>query len=91
MLFINQKYSFNMSILRLQRGSQSYVFPIQLSDQILPPPIFYGTIAPVLIWTLVNKLFLEPYEEEKKRIELQKKRAAYREQYVKQPEQDNTI
>jgi len=66
--------------LRLQRGSQAYVFPIQLSDQILPPPVFYGTIAPMIIWTIVNKLFLEPYEEEKKRTELLKKRAAYKEQ-----------
>lgn len=65
---------------RLQRGNQAYVFPVHLSDQILPPPIFYGTVAPILVWTLINKLFLEPYEEEKKRRELEKKRAAYKEQ-----------
>ncbi|CAL8093021.1 unnamed protein product [Orchesella dallaii] len=66
--------------LRLTRGNQTYIFPIQLSDQILPPPIFYGTVAPVILWTLISKLFLEPYEEEKKRLEKEKQKAAYKEQ-----------
>lgn len=71
---------FLIFIHRLQRGNQAYIFPIQLSDQILPPPIFYGTLAPLIIWTLVSKVFLEPYEEEKKRLEKEKQKAAYREQ-----------
>lgn len=46
--------------LRVSRSNQVYLFPIQLSDEILPAPIIYGTLIPGVLWLLAKKLFIDP-------------------------------
>lgn len=66
-------------ILRMKviRANQSYIFPIQLSDEIIPSAIAYGTLTPILIYLTVKKLFIEPYEKTKEKEEKEKKQKAY--------------
>ena len=60
--------------IRLNRASQTYNFPIHLSDEILFQPLFYGTVTPMIAWYVLKKLILEPWEaKESKKVEKQHK------------------
>ena len=65
--------------LKLTRSSQTYVFPFHLSDEILPQPIFYGTICPVVLWFTIKKLVLEPLEVKRREEKRRRKREANKE------------
>jgi len=52
--------------LKLTRATQTYLFPFQLSDEVMLQPIFYGTVAPLIAWLTVKKLILEPMELKRK-------------------------
>ncbi|XP_055837897.1 dnaJ homolog subfamily C member 11 [Episyrphus balteatus] len=60
--------------LKLIRSNQTYVFPIHLSDEIVPAAIFYATIAPVIGWFLIKKTLIDPMNQERKSIEIKKTR-----------------
>lgn len=54
--------------IRLNRASQTYNFPIQLSEEVLPSAIFYGTVVPLVLWYTIKILVIKPYvNREKKR------------------------
>jgi DnaJ family protein C protein 11 len=42
------------------------MFPIQLSEDILPSAIFYGSLVPVAFYFVLNKFVIEPYIKDKK-------------------------
>lgn len=46
---------------RLNRASQTYLFPIHLTEQILPSAVFYATVAPLVLYLAVQKLIITPY------------------------------
>ncbi|XP_022337606.1 dnaJ homolog subfamily C member 11-like [Crassostrea virginica] len=56
-----------------RRGQQSYFFPIQLSEQVLPSSIFYGTFLPTVAYFAVKKLIIDPYVRRKESEDLKKK------------------
>jgi DnaJ family protein C protein 11 len=62
-------------LLRLKfiRGSQTFTFPLQLSQDIIPSAIFYATIAPVLGYLILDRLVIRPYNRFEQERE-QKKR-----------------
>lgn len=60
----------------MSRGSQVYSFPIHLCEEILPSPIFYATIAPLITWALVKKLIVDPIARETAQREKEKQREA---------------
>ena len=62
--------------VKLVRASQTYTFPIHLSDEILLQPLFYGTITPLIVWYTLKKLVFDPLEAKKKAEERQKQREA---------------
>ncbi|KAG0444493.1 hypothetical protein HPB47_013733 [Ixodes persulcatus] len=53
--------------LKLNRASQTYVFPILLSEEPLPSAIFYGTITPLVGWYILQTFVIVPYTERQKR------------------------
>lgn len=55
--------------VRLVRASQAYTFPIHLSDEIMLQPVFYGTIAPLIVWYTLKKLVFDPIEDRKQEEE----------------------
>jgi len=65
--------------LKVTRANQTYLFPFHLSDEILLQPIFYGTIAPILMWLTVKKLVIEPYRARKQEIERERQRETNKE------------
>ena len=62
---------------RLTRGNQVYNFPIHLCDEVLPSPIFYGTVAPVVAWVIVRRLIVEPYVQQQKAQDIERHRAMH--------------
>lgn len=46
---------------RLNRASQTYFFPIHLTDQLLPSAVFYATVGPLVVYLAVHRLIIRPY------------------------------
>lgn len=55
-----------LSHLRLARASQNYLFPIHLTDQLLPSAIFYATVGPLLAYMAIHRLIVIPYTKAQK-------------------------
>lgn len=54
------------SQLRLARASQNYLFPIHLTDQLLPSAMFYATVGPLLAYMAIHRLIVIPYTKAQK-------------------------
>ncbi|XP_068598743.1 dnaJ homolog subfamily C member 11-like [Brachionichthys hirsutus] len=64
--------------IKLARASQTYLFPIHLTDQLLPSAVFYATVGPLLVYTVIHRLVIIPYTQTQKEqeLELQRKSSA---------------
>lgn len=60
--------------LRLNRASQTYMFPILLSEELLPSAIFYGTITPLVSWYVLQTFVIKPYTQRQKKREAERAR-----------------
>ncbi|XP_023162499.1 dnaJ homolog subfamily C member 11 [Drosophila hydei] len=58
--------------LKIIRSNQSYVFPIHLSDEIVPAAVFYATVTPIIAWFFVKKTIMDPMEADRKSIEVER-------------------
>lgn len=52
--------------IRLTRANQVYSFPIHLCEEMLPAPIFYATIVPLVTYIIIKKGFVDPFVEKEK-------------------------
>lgn len=59
------------------RNQQNYLFPIILSEEILPTSIFYGTALPLLGFYLVKSFFIDPYIAKKEAADLEEEKAQH--------------
>ncbi|XP_031705174.1 dnaJ homolog subfamily C member 11-like [Anarrhichthys ocellatus] len=64
--------------IKLARASQTYLFPVHLTDQLLPSAVFYATVGPVLLYMAIHRLIIIPYTQAQKEqdLELQRKSSA---------------
>lgn len=67
---------------RLHRASQTYATTILLCEEILPAPIIYGTLVPLLSWMALQKLIIQPYLKQQKQAELLKQRETNKSRYM---------
>jgi DnaJ homolog subfamily C member 11 len=51
--------------IRFDRASQSFIFPIHLSTELVPSAIFYGALAPICVYYVAKKMIIDPYIKEK--------------------------
>ncbi|XP_064350182.1 dnaJ homolog subfamily C member 11 isoform X1 [Camelus dromedarius] len=58
----------------LNRASQTYFFPIHLTDQLLPSAVFYATVGPLVAYFAMHRLIIKPYLRAQKEKELEKQR-----------------
>lgn len=70
------------STFRLIRSSQSYIFPIHLSEEIVPAAIFYATFTPLVVWFVVKKTILEPMDAEQKLRNIEKIKEANKKRLI---------
>uniref|UniRef100_A0A3B3Z408 DnaJ homolog subfamily C member 11 n=1 Tax=Poecilia mexicana TaxID=48701 RepID=A0A3B3Z408_9TELE len=52
--------------IKLSRASQTYLFPVHLTDQLLPSAVFYATVGPLLAYVAVHRLIIIPYTKAQK-------------------------
>ncbi|XP_037828288.1 dnaJ homolog subfamily C member 11 [Lucilia sericata] len=57
---------------KVTRSQQTYIFPIHLSEEIVPAAVFYATVTPVIVWFFVKKSIIEPMQADRKNIEIEK-------------------
>ncbi|XP_058848948.1 LOW QUALITY PROTEIN: dnaJ homolog subfamily C member 11-like [Acipenser ruthenus] len=60
--------------IKLNRASQTYFFPIHLTDQLLPSAVFYATVGPLVFYLAMQRLVIHPYLSAQKEQELEKQR-----------------
>ncbi|GFY47871.1 dnaJ homolog subfamily C member 11 [Trichonephila inaurata madagascariensis] len=58
--------------LKFNRANQTFLFPIMLSEELIPSAVFYGTAAPILGWYILKMVYIDPYNERQKRRETEK-------------------
>ncbi|KAL6111719.1 dnajc11 [Pungitius sinensis] len=57
--------------IKLARASQTYLFPVHLTDQLLPSAVFYATVGPLLVYLAIHRLIIIPYTQAQKEQELE--------------------
>ncbi|KAJ9599175.1 hypothetical protein L9F63_010352 [Diploptera punctata] len=60
--------------LKLVRANQVYLFPIHLSEEVIPSPVFYATVTPLIAWAVIKKLVVDPIAHTEKEREKEKQR-----------------
>ncbi|XP_039330415.1 dnaJ homolog subfamily C member 11 [Saimiri boliviensis] len=60
--------------VKLNRASQTYFFPIHLTDQLLPSAVFYATVGPLVVYFAMHRLIIKPYLRAQREKELEKQR-----------------
>ncbi|KAJ8400239.1 hypothetical protein AAFF_G00399330 [Aldrovandia affinis] len=58
--------------IKLSRASQTYFFPIHLTDQLLPSAVFYATAGPLVFYLAMQRLVIIPYVRAQKEQHLVK-------------------
>ncbi|XP_063695927.1 dnaJ homolog subfamily C member 11 [Culicoides brevitarsis] len=58
--------------LKLIRSKQSYIFPIHLSEEIIPAAVFYATVTPLVAFFVIKKAIIDPMNDEKKQRKIEK-------------------
>lgn len=64
--------------LKLIRASQSYIFPIHLSEDIVPAAVFYATLTPIVAWFVLKKVLIEPMNAEKRQRDIEKMKEVHK-------------
>ncbi|TRY56603.1 hypothetical protein DNTS_003516 [Danionella cerebrum] len=60
--------------IKLNRASQTYLFPIHLTEQLLPSAVFYATVGPLVFYLAIQRLVIKPYLRAQQEQELEKQR-----------------
>ncbi|KAL0268402.1 UNVERIFIED_CONTAM: hypothetical protein PYX00_010358 [Menopon gallinae] len=68
--------------IKLSRRNQVYNFPILLSEEVMPSPIFYATVTPLFAWLLIKKLVIDPIKREQRLKTKEKQREANKNRLV---------
>ncbi|XP_038216750.1 dnaJ homolog subfamily C member 11 isoform X2 [Zerene cesonia] len=58
--------------LKWSCASQTIVVPIHLCEEVIPAPVFYATVVPVVSWLMLKKLILDPITREKQERDRQR-------------------
>ncbi|KAL8587316.1 hypothetical protein ACOMHN_045563 [Nucella lapillus] len=77
--------------IRVYRGSQTFLFPIHLSENLSPSAIMYGTVVPVAAYFIIKKLIVDPFLKQQKEQELEKKREENAEKLAKKKQEARAV
>ncbi|KPM02769.1 DnaJ-like protein 2 [Sarcoptes scabiei] len=73
--------------IKLIRNNQTYIMPIILSEELMPAPIFYGTILPMVAFYLVKNFLWSRYLKKLDQEEDEQKNQFHREETFEQKKQ----
>ncbi|OQR72486.1 dnaJsubfamily C member 11-like [Tropilaelaps mercedesae] len=66
------------------RGGQTFAFPLQLSVDVNPSAILYGTVVPLVAYFIFNKFAVEPYYAQQRKTATAKLRETNRRKVAEQ-------
>ncbi|XP_011202120.2 dnaJ homolog subfamily C member 11 [Bactrocera dorsalis] len=69
---------------KIVRSNQSYIFPIHLSEEIVPAAVFYATVTPVLMWFFIKKSILDPMRLDQKNADIEKAKRSNEQRLTRQ-------
>uniref|UniRef100_A0A182PVS3 J domain-containing protein n=1 Tax=Anopheles epiroticus TaxID=199890 RepID=A0A182PVS3_9DIPT len=58
--------------IKIVRSTQTYLFPIHLSEEIIPAAVFYATVTPLLTYFVLKKMLFDPMNEATKQKNIEK-------------------
>ncbi|XP_045531393.1 dnaJ homolog subfamily C member 11 [Pieris brassicae] len=58
--------------LKWSCSTQTIVVPIHLCEEVVPAPVFYATVVPMVSWLIIKKLVLDPISRERQERERQR-------------------
>lgn len=58
--------------LKLIRSSQTYIFPIHLSEEVIPAAVFYATVTPLIAFFVIKKTIIDPMNNEQRQRNIEK-------------------
>ncbi|XP_013146507.1 PREDICTED: dnaJ homolog subfamily C member 11 [Papilio polytes] len=58
--------------LKWSCSSQTIVVPMHLCDEVMPSPVFYATVVPLVSWLVLKKMVLDPIVKERQERERQR-------------------
>ncbi|XP_053681347.1 dnaJ homolog subfamily C member 11 [Anopheles nili] len=58
--------------IKIVRSTQTFLFPIHLSDEIIPAAVFYATVTPLLTYCVLKKMLFDPLNETAKQKHIEK-------------------
>jgi len=64
--------------IKFTRASHIYLFPIHLCEEVLPSPIFYATITPLIVFGVTKKLIIDPINNERLKNKRQRQKDNYK-------------
>ncbi|KAJ8319850.1 hypothetical protein KUTeg_001437 [Tegillarca granosa] len=76
--------------IRLVRGQQIFLVPIQLSEEILPASMLYGTVVPMVIYSAIKKFVVDPYIKKTQEENIEKKKEEMSERLSEKKKQAET-
>lgn len=68
--------------LKIVRSTQSYIFPIHLSEEIVPAAVFYATVVPLVSWFVLKKIIIEPMNAEQRQRNIEKIKETNKKRFV---------
>uniref|UniRef100_A0A182JRE3 J domain-containing protein n=1 Tax=Anopheles christyi TaxID=43041 RepID=A0A182JRE3_9DIPT len=57
---------------RVVRSTQTYLFPIHLSEEIIPAAVFYATVTPLVTYFVLKKMLFDPMNEATKQKNIER-------------------
>ncbi|XP_018783556.1 PREDICTED: dnaJ homolog subfamily C member 11 [Bactrocera latifrons] len=69
---------------KIVRSNQSYIFPIHLSEEIVPAAVFYATVTPVLMWFFIKKSILDPIRLDQRNADIEKAKRSNEQRLIRQ-------
>lgn len=69
--------------IKVTRGQQTFMFPIKLSEQLMPSAVFYGTAFPMMVYFIVRKLIVDPYIKDQEDQDIEKKKRDHADTLIK--------
>uniref|UniRef100_A0A182QHK4 J domain-containing protein n=1 Tax=Anopheles farauti TaxID=69004 RepID=A0A182QHK4_9DIPT len=58
--------------IKIIRSTQTYLFPIHLSEEVIPAAIFYATVTPLLTYFVLKKMVFDPMNEATKQKNIER-------------------
>ncbi|CAD7089065.1 unnamed protein product [Hermetia illucens] len=76
--------------IKIIRSSQTFIFPIHLSEEIVPAAVFYATVTPLLTWFVLKKTIIEPMNAEQRKRDIDKVKETHRQRMAEKKKEAET-